>query len=441
MKKYNVLVYGSGAREHALAFNISQSPLLNKLFLALPNDGFKHLGQEIGVEKDDEIDLVVIGPEAPLIDGIVDYFKKCGIKCIGADKKWAQLEGSKSFAKEFMKKHDIPTAKYFVITKGQEVNGKWEMENGKLESCRLGFLPQQIITPIVIKADGLCGGKGVCICETIKDAKKTVDEFLSGKWGKASEKVIVEEKLEGEEISVMSLFDGETLLSFIPARDYKKLNLGQNAPNTGGMGAFCPVELTTQQEKDLKDYLKKLETALKEEKTDFTGVIYSGLILTQDGIKVLEYNMRFGDPEIQALLCHLNCDILEVFIKASEKKLNEVELKWKEGISVAVVVASQGYPENPKIGFEIKGVEQACEKHGTQVFYAGVKQGKRKKGKGNGKIFHLPFTIHNSLLSNGGRVLTVCKTESIVEQAREKIYKTIDEIEFKDKIYRNDIGL
>lgn len=413
-RKFNVLVYGSGGREHALAWKIAQSPLLNKLFLALPNDGFKNLGEEITfsdfedlakkcVEKG--VNLAIIGPEDPLSKGIVNTFNANGIKCIGANKKWAQLESSKKYAKEFMTKHGIPTAKYLTV------NSKVNIDN----------ILAQFSVPPVLKADGLAAGKGVHLSKNMSEAKQVLEEFLDGKYGEASSSVVVEEFLEGEELSLISIFDGETLLPLETARDYKRLLDAQQGPNTGGMGAYCPVQLSEKQNTELQEYLKKLESALRAEKADFIGIVYSGLMLNKDGIKVLEYNMRFGDPETQPLMYHLDSDILEIFIKASEKKLHEVKPQWKSGTTIAVVVASEGYPENPKKGCEINGLLEALENNGTQVFYAGVK----KEGE--------------KLLSNGGRVLAICANGDDAEKVRAKIYKTIDEIDFSDKIYRNDI--
>lgn len=416
MKKYNVLVYGSGARENALAFKISRSLILNKLFLALPNDGFKNLGEEIKFSDFEDlakkclknkIDLVVVGPEDPLSKGIVDVLNSHGIKCIGANKKWAKLESSKKYAKEFMYKHAIPTAKYFVVNSENEID--------KVLS--------RFDTPPVLKADGLAAGKGVHLSVDMIDAKRTLKEFLGGKYGSASSSVVVEEKLEGEELSVIAIFDGGTLLPFVSARDYKRLKEGQKGPNTGGMGAYCPVEITSEQQNDLHNYLLKLENALKSEKADFVGIIYSGLMLTKDGIKVLEYNMRFGDPETQPLMCHLDSDILEIFISAAEKKLSQVRLKWKNGTTICVVIAAQGYPENPKKGCEILNLEKASGINNTQIFYAGVKIKDAK------------------LLSNGGRVLSVCASGKDINRVRGSIYKTIEEIDFSDKMFRTDICL
>ncbi|OGI04712.1 MAG: phosphoribosylamine--glycine ligase [Candidatus Melainabacteria bacterium GWF2_37_15] len=407
-----VLIYGGGAREHALAWKIKQSPLLEKLYLYKPNDGFAALGEVINAEnnetlakisKEKNIDLLVVGPEDPLVAGIVDEFKKVGIPAIGADKKWAMLEGSKAYAKEFMQRNNIPTAKYEAISSKKDLYSVLE----------------KFTIPVVLKADGLAAGKGVYIATSRIDAEMTLKEFLEGKFGEASGKVIVEEFLEGPEISLISLWDGNTLLPFIPARDYKKLNDGNQGPNTGGMGAYCPVSLTADEYKNIEEYLKKLEQALKNEQADFTGVIYSGLILTPQGIKVLEYNMRFGDPETQPLLMHLDSDLLKVFKMAVNKELDKVDLKWKKGQSFCVVVAADGYPENPKKGGAITNVEQIIQNHGVNVFFAGVK----KEG--------------NNLVASGGRVLSICQSGPC---AQKYIYDALLELDFSDKVYRKDIG-
>lgn len=407
-----VLVYGGGAREHALAWKIKQSPLLEKLYLCKPNDGFASLGevleaqnfQELAqISKNISINMLVVGPEDPLAGGIVDEFQKAGISAIGADKKWAMLEGSKSFAKEFMERNNIPTGKYKIITEESEIQSVLD----------------EFGVPVVLKADGLAAGKGVYIAEKRSDAEHVLEDFLEGKFGEASKKVLVEEFLEGAELSLISLWDGKTLLPLIPARDYKKLLSGNEGPNTGGMGAYCPVSLTAEEYKQVENYINLLEQALKNEKAAFVGIVYSGLMLTKDGVKVLEYNMRFGDPETQPLLMHLNSDLLEVFQKATEQKLNEVELKWKQGQSLCVVVATQGYPESPIKGGEIVNINEVSELNDVQIFYAGVK----KQGE--------------KLLANGGRVLSVCKTGIGVQK---DIYDAVSQLEYEDKIFRNDIG-
>jgi len=407
-----VLIYGGGAREHALAWKTKKSSLLKKLYLCKPNDGFADLGEVIDAENFVElaqiskgigINMLVVGPEQPLINGIVDEFKKVGISAIGADKKWAMLEGSKSFAKEFMVRNNIPTAKYKIIT----------------DKTQISQVLDEFEIPIVIKADGIAAGKGVYIACTRKDAESMLNEFLEGKYGEASQKIVVEEFLEGAEISLISLWDGKTLLPLVPARDYKKLLAGNKGLNTGGMGAYCPVSLTLEEYKELEEYINTLKQALIEEHADFTGVVYSGLMLTKAGIKALEYNMRFGDPETQALLMHLDTDLLEVFKKQSEKKLDEVKLKWKQGQAFCVVVAAEGYPENPVKGGEIINIEEVIENNEINIFYAGVR-------KLAGKLF-----------ADGGRVLSVCKTGIGVQK---DIYDAIKQLDYENKVFRNDIG-
>ncbi len=407
-----VLIYGSGAREHALAWKIKQSPLLEKLYLCKPNDGFSELGEVLESEnftelaeisREKEIDLLVAGPEDPLVNGIVDEFKKVGIPAIGPGKDWAMLEGSKSFAKKFMQRNNIPTASYEIITDIKDVYNVLE----------------KFTVPVVLKADGLAAGKGVHIANTRLDAERTLEEFLQGKFNEASQKVVVEEFLEGPELSLIALWDGNNLLPFIPARDYKKLEEGDKGPNTGGMGSYCPVSLDLKEYQELEQYIKKLETALKNEKADFTGVVYSGLIMTKEGLKVLEYNMRFGDPEIQPLLMHLDSDLLEIFAMAVNKELDKAGLKWKSGQTFCVVAAAQGYPQSPEKGGEIKNIEEIIKDHDVTVFFAGVK-------KQDGKLF-----------ANGGRVLSICQTGPC---AQKYIYDALSELDFCDKVYRKDIG-
>jgi len=407
-----VLLYGGGAREHALAWKISQSDILTELYLAKPNDGFAYLGKVLEVQnfkklaiksKEIGIDLLVVGPEDPLANGIVDEFKNSGIPSIGPDKKWAMLEGSKSFAKEFMVQNGIPTAGYTLI----------EDKNNIKEVLK------NFTAPVVLKADGLAAGKGVVIAQSIDEAEKVLEDFLGGKYGEASKKVVVEEFLLGEEISLISLWDGKTLLPLIPARDYKKLLDNNEGPNTGGMGAYCPVQLTVQENKEVHDYVKLLENALKNEKADFVGIVYSGLIMTKSGLKVLEYNMRFGDPETQPLMMHLKSDLLQVFDMAVKQKLDEISLSWNEGMSLCVVIAADGYPVNPTKGAEIVNIDEISQKYGVNIFYASVK------------------AVDDKLTANGGRVLSICKSG---KNPSKDIYPAANELIFSDKYYRTDIG-
>jgi len=407
-----VLIYGGGAREHSLVWKISSSPLLSKLYLARPNDGFAHLGEVIDAQNHIElaqkskalgIDLLIVGPEEPLINGIVDEFRKVGIRSIGPDRKWAMLEGSKSFAKDFMEKNNLPTARYVTIQKKEEISEA--LKNFDI--------------PVVLKADGLAAGKGVVIAQSNEEAKNTLTEFLEGKYGEASKKIVVEEFLDGGEISLISLWDGKTLLPMIPARDYKKLMDGNQGPNTGGMGAYCPVALTLDQENELNNYIRKLEQALRSENADFTGIVYSGLILTKNGLKVLEYNMRFGDPETQALVLHLESDLLYVFDKTARKELDKVQFVWKGDMSLCLVIAAKGYPAEPVKGGTINNIDRIEKEWGVNIFFAGVKK-------------------DINLVANGGRVLSICKTGL---KSRSDVYKAAENLSFADKYYRNDIGV
>jgi phosphoribosylamine--glycine ligase len=407
-----VLLYGGGAREHALAWKIKQSPMLKDLFLYDCNDGFDNLGNVIKANCVDnlvqqvcenKINIVIIGPEAPLVEGIVDKFNNAGIKCIGPNKVWAALEGSKSFAKDFMVRNNIPTARYKVIKTISEAD---EVLN-------------EFQAPYVIKADGLASGKGVYIANSKEEAWTIVSEFLSGMFGASSKKILIEEFIKGEEISLISLWDGETLIPLVPARDYKRLFDHNTGPNTGGMGAYCPVELTDSHKKNIKDYIQVLSSALKKENAVFSGIIYSGLMLTNDGIRVLEYNMRFGDPETQAIMMHMDFDLLELFDMCANKQLDKAVLKWKEKTSLCLVIAAEGYPVCPKKGCQIQNTEELKDKFNVEIFYAGVKK------------------HEENLVSDGGRVLSICATG---ENSLCNIYDAAKMLEYKDKYYRSDIG-
>ncbi len=436
--KKNVLLFGGGAREHALAQKLLKSPFLDTLYLANPNDGFKRLGKTVKFPRTSNpaadydtlaknaralnIDLLVIGPENPLFEGISDIFQNEGIKVIGANKKWAALEGSKSFAKIFMTKNGIKTADYKILTDCTPEKIKETLDYFKAKSQ----------TPPVIKADGAALGKGVYLPETFEEAEFETDKFLKGEFGEASKKVVLEERLFGKEVSLLSFWDGKTLVSFPPAQDYKRLLDNNKGKNTGGMGSFAPVKISVTEQKRLEEYQNALKTALLKENADFKGIIYSGLMLTKNGVYVLEYNMRFGDPETQVLLELLDTDLLYIFLKTADKKLNEIELKFNKKKAYCVVLASEGYPDSPKKGAVIKNLE-AAEKYGCKIYFAGVKSVKNPAVQ----------TYSNdtaALTVNGGRVLSIVKSAYGGKSALDSIYKTAAKIEFEGKIYRKDIG-
>jgi len=423
LDKLNVLVYGAGAREHAIADSIDKSPLLNKLYVA--QTGLFNLGEVVEFSTyedlakkcvDLKIDMVVIGPEEPLCEGIVDVLKAHNVPCVGVNKEFAKLEGSKIFGKQFMQKHGIKTAKCKVVT--DDITHK---EIGELlPLSERGKFPY-----VAIKADGLCGGKGVVIANNKAFAEKTIEEFLAGKFGENSKKVLIEEFLQGEELTLMSFWDGKTLLHFLPCRDYKKLNKTLSAPNTGGMGAFCPVELTPFALKKLEDYKKQLETALKDEKADFVGFIYSGLIMAQErgsrGLwdwNVLEFNVRLGDPEAQAILGHLKTDFLSILKAGLEQKLDNVKIEYKQDITACLTLACEGYPKAPRDGKKITLPEETVENRYIKIYNAGVEEK-------NGELY-----------SKGGRVLSLCTTSNDPFWELKNFAK---EIEMENKYFRPDM--
>lgn len=412
--KVNVLVFGSGAREHAIADSISKSSLLNKLYLA--QTGNFRLGEVIEFSdyedlakkcSDAEIDIAIFGPEEPLCEGIVDIFQAHNVPCIGVNKDFARLEGSKLFGKKFMKEHGIKTAKYQSITKEH--------------------LPDfdKLNYPIVVKADGLCGGKGVVTANNAAFAQKTVHEFLDGKFGENSKTILLEERLVGDEISLISLWDGKNILHFSQARDFKKLNKSESAPNTGGMGAFCPAKMNGFEKRKLDEYKRQLEKALRDEKADFVGFIYSGLILAQEKGRngdwdwhVLEYNVRLGDPEAQAILEHLKTDFLLILKAALEQNLDKVKLEYNEDISACLTFACEGYPKTPRDGKKITLPEKNIENRDIKIFYAGVEE---KDGE---------------LYSKGGRVLSLCTTSQDPFWTLKNFAKEID---MENKYFRADL--
>ncbi|WP_448584468.1 phosphoribosylamine--glycine ligase [Thermocrinis sp.] len=410
-----VLVVGNGGREHAIAWKISQSPLVKEIFIARGNAGVDAKTVDINptdvkaladFAQKEGIDFTIVGPEAPLAKGIVDEFEKRGLKIFGPSQKASLLEASKVFAKEFMLKHGIPTANFEVFE---------DPDKAKRFIKDFG-------APVVVKADGLAGGKGAIVCKTEQSAIEAVDFLMVRKaLGKAGERIVIEEFLEGEEGSYIVMVNGEEYVPLPTSQDHKRLLDGDRGPNTGGMGAYSPnpfINEKTEQE-IRKNIIEKTLRALAEEGIYYRGFLYAGLMLTSEGPKVLEFNVRLGDPEAQPLLMRIKGDFFEKLLNFYEGRRIELELddRW----ALCVVLASKGYPDNPEIGKEIKGLDEA-KKEGVVVFHCGTKVE-------NGK-----------LLTAGGRVLNVCAWGKDIKEAKSIAYRAIEKINFEGMQYRKDIG-
>jgi phosphoribosylamine--glycine ligase len=415
----NVLVIGGGAREHALCWKIKQSPKVKRLYCAPGNGGIAQIAECVNVAVDDidglvklaldkKIDLTVVGPEASLVAGVVDTFTAKGLKIFGPSQTAAQLEGSKVFAKEFMHRRNIPTAVYKVFDQAKPA---------------LDFLGHAQF-PLVVKADGIAAGKGVYVCADIKQAAAAIDEIMVQKvFGPAGNQVVIEECLQGPEASVLAVCDGKHFLVLPIAQDHKRIFDDDLGPNTGGMGAFSPSPLITV---ELLDQIitRIIEPAIRgmyQEGNPFKGVLFAGLMLTADGPKALEFNVRFGDPETQSILPRLLTDIVDVFTAACDGRLNEVKIKWDDRACVCVVIASGGYPGKYQNGFPITGLDEIKDED-TMIFHAGTKNDGGR------------------LITNGGRVLSVVALGQNLDAAVAKAYNVIEEIEFDHMFFRRDIG-
>ena len=421
MKKLKILVIGQGGREHALGWQLNRSPLAKKIFFAPGNAGTENLGENIDIKVDEiekladfakkeKIDLTIVGPELPLVLGIVDFFQKKGLNIIGPSKKASLIEGSKIFAKKLMSKYNIPTAKYAIFTNF---------------NCAKTYL-KKADYPLVIKADGLCQGKGTKVCDNQKEAEEFLRKLMVKKiFGSAGEKVIIEDCLIGQEISFMVITDGKDFLSFLPSQDHKRLLDNNQGPNTGGMGAYAPVPFVD------KNLIKQIEkkivaptiSALAQEGCLYQGILYPGLILTKSGPKVLEFNCRFGDPETQPLMMLLQSDLLPIFLSLIEGKLKKEKLVFKKGAAVCVILAAKGYPGNYEKGEIIYGLDKIKDKN-IQIFHAGTVKN------------------NNQIVTAGGRVLGITGYASSLFSALKKVYKVIGKngVYFKNMIYRKDIG-
>ena len=417
-----ILIVGSGGREHAIAWKVSQSKKVTKLYCAPGNAGISKVAECVPIgamefdklaefAKEKEIDLTVIGMDDPLVAGIVDVFEAKGLRVFGPRKNAAILEGSKAFAKNLMKKYHIPTAAYETFTDPQAA----------LDYLKTGKFP------MVLKADGLALGKGVLICQTKEEAEEGVKTLmLDKKFGSAGNEIVIEEFMTGREVSVLSFVDGNVVKIMSSAQDHKRAKDGDLGLNTGGMGNFSPSPFYTEEIDAFFFFFIYQPTvdAMKAEGRPFKGVIFFGLMLTEEGPKVLEYNARFGDPEAQVVLPRLENDIVEVFEACVDGTLNQVDLRFdNEKATVCVILASDGYPVEYKKGFPIEGLERFEEKEGYYVFHSGTK-----------------WDSEGRIVTNGGRVLGVTATGATLKDAREKAYEATEWVKFENKYMRHDIG-
>ncbi len=415
-----VLIVGSGGREHTIAWKVAQSPKVDKIFCAPGNAGIEEYAQCVNIgameferlvdfAKKEEIDLTIIGMDDPLVGGIVDAFEAEGLRVFGPRKNAAVLEGSKAFSKDLMKKYQIPTAAY---------------ENFSDPESAISYL-EKAKFPIVLKADGLALGKGVLICNTLEEAKEGVKSIMMDKkFGSAGNQMVVEEFMTGREVSVLSFVDGKTIKTMTSAQDHKRAGDGDTGLNTGGMGTFSPSPFYTEEVDEFcKKYIyQPTVDAMAAEGREFKGIIFFGLMLTEDGPRVLEYNARFGDPEAQVVLPRMKNDMVEVMEACIDGTLDQIDLQFEDNAAVCVVLASEGYPVQYEKGLPIRGLKTFKEKDGYYVFHAGTK----KDG--------------DQIVTNGGRVLGVTAKGSDLKQARANAYEAVQWIDFDNKYYRHDIG-
>jgi phosphoribosylamine---glycine ligase len=415
-----VLVIGSGGREHAIVWKIAQSKQVDKIYCAPGNGGIAEYAECVDIEVDDldgllnfardnGIGLTVVGPEAPLSLGIVDSFEKNGLRIFGPCLKGAMLESSKAFSKDFMIRNNIPTAAYRVY---------YDPEKAKEEIDGFGY-------PLVIKADGLAAGKGVIIAQSRVEAVAAIDDMLTvKKFGEAGCRIVVEEFLSGREASILAFVDSKIAVPMVSAQDYKRALDKDRGLNTGGMGAVSPAFYYDERTAAVaeRDIIKRTVDALRAEGIYYKGVLYFGIMITEEGPKLLEYNARFGDPETEAVLMRLESDLVEIMNSVIDERLEAQEIEWKEEQAVCVVMASGGYPEHYETGLEIKGLDKAAESNDVKVFHAGTKK------------------VSGKTVTAGGRVLVVSALEKSYELARDKAYQAVRDIQFERVHYRSDIG-
>ncbi|WP_321394353.1 phosphoribosylamine--glycine ligase [Emcibacter sp.] len=415
----NILIIGSGGREHALTWKIAQSPLVEKIFTAPGNGGMDDISEPVTLDLSDhgavitfcdenDVDFVVVGPEAPLVEGLVDSLQIAEIPAFGPTADAARLEGSKGFTKDLCAKYNIPTAAYGRFTEAAPAKA---------------FIADKG-APIVVKADGLAAGKGVIIATTVEEAQQAVDDIFGGQFGDAGAELVVEEFLDGEEASFFVLTDGENILPLATAQDHKRVGDGDTGPNTGGMGAYSPAPVMTGDlmERTINEIILPTVRGMKEEGHPFTGVLYAGLMITDKGPELIEYNVRFGDPECQVLMMRLKSDIVPALMATASGTLDQESLDWHDDKALTVVMAAKGYPGSYEKNTEIKNLAAAGSDKDVVIFHAGTK-------KQDGKI-----------LATGGRVLNVTARGESITEAQKKAYTALDKIDWDNGFCRRDIG-
>jgi len=414
----NLAVIGSGGREHAICYKLKQSPKINKLICIPGNAGTQKIAENVKedisnfdaiykVIKKKNIDLVIIGPEQPLVDGLVDYLNEKKVRVFGPDKFAARLEGSKAFMKTLCKKNNIPTAKFGIFSNFDDASN-FIKKNG---------------TPIVVKADGLAAGKGVSVCTSVEEALKNTKEILDGKF-KSSNQVVLEEFLEGEELSYFVIVDENSYHFFGSAQDHKRVGEGDTGPNTGGMGAYSPAPILTNklEEKIKKKIIEPTLKAMKNLSHPYKGFLYVGLMICKSEPYLIEYNIRMGDPECQVLMMRLKTDLLEILDCATKNKLNNLKIEWATKSSITIVLCAKGYPSNYIKNSEIKNLSNILTDRNNQIFHAGT------------------YEKNNKIYSNGGRVLNITSSSENLVEARNKSLTNIDKINWPDGFFRKDIG-
>ena len=414
-----ILILGSGGREHALAWKMAASPLTTKLYCAPGNAGIAQEAECVDLDITDHkpviafcqanrIDFVVVGPEGPLCAGIADDLENAGVKIFGPSKWAARLEGSKGFTKDLCKANKIPTAAYERF-KGAAAAKDYVKKKG---------------APIVVKADGLAAGKGVVVAETVAEAEAAIDMMFSGGLGERAWEIVIEDCLVGEEASFFALCDGETAVPLASAQDHKRAFDGDKGPNTGGMGAYSPAPIMTAEmnKRVMDEIIMPTVRAMKNLGAPYKGVLFAGLMITKDGPQLIEYNVRFGDPECQVLMLRLMSDLVPALIASRDGQLRNFDLRWYGDAALTVVMATKGYPRAYGKGSVIEGLDAAAQIDGVQIFHAGTKSE-------NGKI-----------VANGGRVLNICATGKTVAEAQQRAYSAVDKIKWPDGFCRRDIG-